>query len=68
MFNSESVQENEAYKLFWDFEIQDTDHLISSRKPDIGIVKKKKKKKKKIKKEKKKEKIPNSGLCRSSWP
>ena len=30
MNNSESVLENEAHKLFWDFEIQ-TEHLMSTR-------------------------------------
>ena len=46
MYNSESVLENEVHKLLWDFEIQ-TDHLISARRPDIGIIKKKKKTKNK---------------------
>ena len=44
--NSESVLENEMHKLLWDFEIQ-TDPLISARRPDLLIVKRKKRKKKK---------------------
>ena len=46
MHNPEFIPENETYKIHWDFEIQ-TDHLISTRWPDLLIVKKKKKKKKK---------------------
>ena len=46
MHNTESVQENEKYKLLWDFEIQ-TNPVISARLPDQVIVKKEKKKKKK---------------------
>ena len=38
----ESVQENEAHKIIWDFEIQ-TDHLFLARKPDQVIIEKKKK-------------------------
>ena len=38
-----TILENETCKLLWDFEIQ-TDHLISARRPDLVIVKKKKKK------------------------
>ena len=38
--NQEPVQDNETHKVIWDFEIQ-TDHLISARRPDIGIDKKK---------------------------
>ena len=53
MYNSESVQENEMYKHLWEAELQ-TDHQISSRRPDLVIVKKKKKKKKRKKKKKKK--------------
>ena len=41
MHNPESVLENEKQKLLWDFEIQ-TDHLISSRQPDLVIINKKK--------------------------
>ena len=37
-----------TYKLQWDFEIQ-TDHLISTRRPDLIVIIKKKKKKKKKK-------------------
>ena len=36
---SESIQENEAYKIIWDLVIK-TDHLISTRRPDVMIVKK----------------------------
>ena len=43
--NLSSVLENEPHNLLWDFDIQ-TDHLISSRKPDLIIINKKKKKKK----------------------
>ena len=32
-----------THKLFWDFDIQ-TDHLISTRRPDLIIINKKKKK------------------------
>ena len=44
--HTESAQENDTHKLVWDFEIQ-TDHLISARRPDLEIGKKKKKKKRK---------------------
>ena len=44
--NTESVLENETHKLLWDFDKQ-TDHLISTKRPDLVIVNKKKKKKKK---------------------
>ena len=44
MNNPESVRENETHKLLWDLEIQ-TDHLISTRRPDLVIVSKKKKRK-----------------------
>ena len=40
MHNSESVPENETYKILWDFEIQ-TDHQISASWPDLVIVHKK---------------------------
>ena len=39
----ESVLKNETHKLLWDFEIQ-TDHLISTRRPDLVIINNKKKK------------------------
>ena len=42
MHNPDSVLENETHKLFWDFEIQ-MDHLISTKRPDPGIINKKKK-------------------------
>ena len=41
MHISESVQENETYKVLWDFDIQ-TDYLILTRRPDLMIVNKKK--------------------------
>ena len=42
MHNPASVRENDTHKLLWDFDIQ-TDHLISARRPDLIIKKKKKK-------------------------
>ena len=48
MHNPESVLENETPKILWDFEIQ-MDHLISARRLDLVIVKKKKRKKRKEK-------------------
>ena len=47
--NPEFVLNNEMLKILWDFEIK-TDHLISARRPNLGIIKKKKKRKKKEKK------------------
>ena len=44
MHKVESVQENELQKILRDFEIQ-IDHLISARRRDLVIVKKKKKRK-----------------------
>ena len=46
MYNPASFLENDTHKLPWDFDIQ-TDHLISTRRPDLIIINKKKKKKKK---------------------
>ena len=40
MHNSASLLENETHKLPWDFEIQ-TDHLISARRSELIISKKK---------------------------
>ena len=40
MQNPEPVLENDTHKLLWDFDIQ-TDHLISTRKTDLIIIKKK---------------------------
>ena len=40
MHNPASVLENNTHKLLWDFDIQ-TDHLISARRPDLIIIKKK---------------------------
>ena len=37
MHNPESVLENETHNHLWDFEIQ-TDHQISSRRPDLIII------------------------------
>ena len=39
MLNPESALENEMHKILWDFKIQ-TDHLISTRRPDLVIIKK----------------------------
>ena len=39
MHNPAAVIENDAHKLLWDFEIQ-TDHLISTRRPDLISIKK----------------------------
>ena len=47
MHNPEPVLENDTHKLLLDFDIQ-TDHLISTQRPDLIIIIKKKKKKKKI--------------------
>ena len=41
MHNPAPVQENSTYKLLWDFDIH-TDHLISTRRPDLIIINKKK--------------------------
>ena len=41
MHNPEPVLENDTPKLLWDFDIQ-TDHLISTRRPDLIIINKKK--------------------------
>ena len=42
MHNPAPVQENDTHKLLWDFDIQ-TDHLISTGRPDLKIINKKKK-------------------------
>ena len=55
MHTTESVLENKTHKILLDFEIQ-TYHLISARRPDLVIVKKKKKVK---------SNLPNCGLCRA---
>ena len=39
MHNPVAVQENDTYELLLDFDIQ-TDHLISDRRPDLIIIKK----------------------------
>ena len=49
MHNPAPVLENDTHKLLWDFD-KETDHRISTRRPDLIILKKKKKKKKKIRK------------------
>ena len=41
MLNSDPVLENNTHKLLWDFDIH-TDHLISTRRPDLIIINKKK--------------------------
>ena len=41
MHNPAPVLENDTHKLLWNFDIQ-TDHLISARRPDLIIIKKKK--------------------------
>ena len=56
MYNPASVRENDTHKLLWDFDIQ-TDHLISSRRPDIIIIN-----------EKKKENLQNCRLSCPGWP
>ena len=43
MHNPAPVQENNTYKLVWDFDIQ-TDYLISAQRPDLIIINKKKEK------------------------
>ena len=40
MHNPASLQENETHKFLWGYEIP-TDHLISARRPDLMIIKKK---------------------------
>ena len=42
MHNPTPVQENDTHKLLWDFDIQ-TDHLISTRRPDLIVINKKRK-------------------------
>ncbi len=39
MHNETLVQENDTHKLLWDFDLQ-MDHLISARRPDLIIIKK----------------------------
>ena len=39
---TESVVENDYYKILWDFDVQ-TDHEISARRPDLIIINKEKK-------------------------
>ena len=42
MHNPGPVLENDTHKLLWDFDIQ-TDHLITTRRPDLIIINNKKK-------------------------
>ena len=42
MHNPTPVLENNTHKLLWDFDIH-TDHLISTRRPDLILINKKKK-------------------------
>ena len=58
MHNPALVQENDTHKLLWDFGIH-TDHLISTRRPDLIIINKKKKEK---------ENMQNCRLCCPGWP
>ena len=43
IYNPASLLENDTHKLLWDFDIQ-TYHLISTRRPDLIIIKIKKRK------------------------
>ena len=56
MPNPESVEENEKHKILKGFETQ-TDHLISTRRPDLVIINK-------TEKRKKKRNLSNNELCR----
>ena len=49
-----SVLKNDSHKLLWDFDLQ-TDHLITTRRPDLIIINKK-------------ENLRNCGLCCPSGP
>ena len=40
MHNLEAALDNDIHELLWDFDIQ-TDHLISTRRPDLIVVNKK---------------------------
>ena len=55
MHNPASVMANEAHKIPGDFDIQ-TDHLISARRPDLIITKKKIRE------------LANCRLCCPGWP
>ena len=70
MLNPEFFLENETHKILWD-------HLISSRRPDLVIVKKKQQQQKTNKQTKQTnnplppknpENLPISEICCSSWP
>ena len=56
MHNLAPVLENDTYKLLWDFDIH-TDHLLSARRPDLIIIKKKEE-----------ENLQNCRLCCPGWP
>ena len=58
MHNPEPVLENETHKLLRGF-VQQMEHLISAKRPDLIIINKQKKKK---------ENLQNSELCCPSWP
>ena len=58
MHNQAAVLENDTHKLLWDFDIQ-TDHLISTRRPDLIIII--------MIKTKKKDNLQNCGLCSPGW-
>ena len=44
MYNPATVLENDTHELLWDFDIK-TDHLISSRRPDLIVINNNNKKK-----------------------
>ena len=58
LHNPASVPENDTHKLPWDFDIQ-TDHLISTRRPDLIIINNNNNNKKNLQ---------NCGICCHSWP
>ena len=60
MHNPAAVLENNTHKLLCDFDIQ-TDHLISARRPDLIVIKKKEK-------EKEKKNLQNCRLFCPGWP
>ena len=55
MHNPAAVLENDTHKLLWDFDIQ-TDHLITTRRPDLIII------------NKKRENFQNCELSCPDWP
>ena len=54
MHKPESIQENEAHKILWDYEIL-KDHFIMVRRPDLVLINKK-------------ENLPSSGFYCSARP